>query len=255
MLHLCSATSQHQRARPARTGVALAPLSSTSTHSDSMPPEVDVAASSTTGQCFWSASMTDSSRAGWLCSSELRKHHSPSDGRWPPSGSALVSWGREVPCRGARCDVRRHGMRAANAERGTAQNARVGRRHEADGRHARGGRRGRRPGRSPLRAPTKAGLAFYFSVQLYVCAATYQVPRECAADLRGVLNRPPTPPPTGTHIIHSVKILDFQGAPSGASLREGGPRTDVGCAFREPCRPHTPGTVRYRRCSCARRRA
>ena len=64
-----------------RLELALAPLSSTSTLSDSMPPEVDAAASSTTGQCFWSAPMTDSSRAGWLCSSELGKHHSPSDGR------------------------------------------------------------------------------------------------------------------------------------------------------------------------------
>ena len=77
--------------------LALVPLSSTSTLSDSMPPEVDAAASSTTGQCFWSAPMADSSRAGWLCSSELRKHHSPSDGRWSANGPGLVSWASSAP--------------------------------------------------------------------------------------------------------------------------------------------------------------
>ena len=93
----------HQPAPPASTSardrleLALTPLSSTSTPSDSMPPEVDAAASSTTGQCFRSAPMTYSSRAGWLCSSELRKHHSPSDGRWPANGSRLVSWARRAP--------------------------------------------------------------------------------------------------------------------------------------------------------------
>jgi len=80
-----------------RLELALAPLSSTSTLSDSMPPEVDAAASSTTGQCFWLVPMTDSSRAGWRCSSELRKHHSPSDGRCSTNSPGLVSWARRAP--------------------------------------------------------------------------------------------------------------------------------------------------------------
>ena len=80
-----------------RLELALAPLSSTSTLSDSMPPEVDAAASSTTGQCSGSVPMADSSRAGWLCSSELRKHHSPSDGRWSEYGWRHVSWASSAP--------------------------------------------------------------------------------------------------------------------------------------------------------------
>ena len=79
-----------------RLKLALAPLSSTLALSDSMPPEVEAAASSTTGQCSWSAPMPTGSRAGWICFSELQKHHSPSDGRCPPNSSRRASWARNA---------------------------------------------------------------------------------------------------------------------------------------------------------------
>ena len=53
----------------------------------------------------------------------------------------------------------------------------------------------------PRLRPAKAG--FLLSVP---CAQLLtKVPRECAADLRA-LGHPPSPPPTGAHIIHSVII-------------------------------------------------